>query len=153
MKFNIVLIHPQIPQNTGNIARLCAATNSVLHLIEPIGFSITDKHLKRAGLDYWEFLEVHRHKNLQTFLDNYDNTKFSFLSSKVEKIYWEHSFQDESFLIFGSETSGIPVDVMEKYHQQFMTIPQYNENVRCLNLANSVSIVLYEAIRQNKVKL
>jgi tRNA (cytidine/uridine-2'-O-)-methyltransferase len=147
--FNIVLVHPQIPQNTGNIARLCAATNSVLHLIEPLGFSLSDKHLKRAGLDYWEHLEVHRHKNIETFLENHPAEKFVFLSSKVEKVYWDHHFQDGSYLIFGSETSGIPVEVMEKFHDKFFTIPQYNENVRCLNLSNSVSIVLYEALRQS----
>lgn len=148
MAFNIVLVQPQIPQNTGNISRLCAATNSVLHLIEPLGFALTDKYLKRAGLDYWEYLEVHRHKNLDIFLENHDNAKFVFLSSKVEKVYWEHKYQENSYLIFGSETSGVPAEVMKRYCDKFFTIPQYNEKVRCLNLSNSVSIVLYEALRQ-----
>ncbi len=150
MAFNIVLVNPQIPQNTGNIARLCAATNTILHLIEPLGFSLTDKYLKRAGLDYWEYLEVKRHINLETFLNNFDNSKFVFLSSKVEKPYWDFNFQDGMFLIFGSETSGIPADIMEKYQEKCLTIPQSNENVRCLNLSSSASIVLYEAIRQIK---
>jgi tRNA (cytidine/uridine-2'-O-)-methyltransferase len=147
-KFNIVLVHPQIPQNTGNISRLCAATGSALHLVEPLGFALTDRHLKRAGLDYWEYLEVHRHNNLETFLENFPAEKFVFLSSKVKKVYWDHKYREGSYLIFGSETSGIPAPVMEKYYERFYTIPQYNDKVRCLNLANSVSIVLYEALRQ-----
>jgi tRNA (cytidine/uridine-2'-O-)-methyltransferase len=148
MKFNIVLVHPQIPQNTGNISRLCVATNSKLHLVEPMGFHITDKLLKRAGLDYWEFLDLERHSSLEKFLEKYSNERFIFLSSKVNKIYYDFSFKDGDFLIFGSETSGIPKEVHEKYSENFYTIPQFNNNVRCLNLSNSVSIVLYEAIRQ-----
>ncbi|GIW21737.1 MAG: putative tRNA (cytidine(34)-2'-O)-methyltransferase [Candidatus Sericytochromatia bacterium] len=148
MKFNIVLVYPQIPQNTGNIARLCAVTNSKLHLVEPMGFHITDKLLKRAGLDYWDFLDIERHSSLKTFFEKYSNKRMIFLSSKVKKIYYNYKFQNGDFLIFGSETSGLPQEVHEKYSENFYTIPQFNENVRCLNLSNSVSIVLYEAIRQ-----
>lgn len=151
MSFNIVLVNPQIPPNTGNISRLCAATKSILHLIKPMGFSLDDKKMKRAGLDYWDFLEIHIHENIDEFLNKYDNTKFIFLSSKVEKVYWDHNFSDGDFLIFGSETSGLPHYVMEKYNDNMCTIPQYNDHVRCLNLSNSVSIVLYEALRQTKL--
>lgn len=150
MFFNIVLVSPQIPQNTGNIARLAAATKSVLHLIEPIGFSLSDKYMKRAGLDYWEHLEIHRHLNFASFEKIANMERGFFLSSKVEKPYWENNYQKGDFLIFGSETKGIDQEIMEKYQKQSLTIPQYNDHVRCLNLANSVSIVLYEAIRQNR---
>ena len=151
MPFNIVLVSPQIPPNTGNIARLCAATNSTLHLIKPLGFAIDDKKMKRAGLDYWDILNVQIHEDIDEFIQKYDNSKFIFLSSKVEKIYWDYNFQDGDFLIFGSETTGLPPDIMEKFKDQMLTIPQYEDHVRCLNLSNSVSIVLYEAIRQIKL--
>lgn len=148
MKFNIVLVHPQIPQNTGNISRLCAVTNSKLHLVEPMGFYITDKLLKRAGLDYWDFLDLERHSSIEKFLEKYSDKRLIFLSSKVDKVYYDYKFEDGDFLIFGSETTGIPKEVHEQYSENFYTIPQFNDNVRCLNLSNSVSIVLYEAIRQ-----
>lgn len=148
MQFNIVLVNPQIPPNTGNVARLCAATKSKLHLIKPMGFEIDDKKMKRAGLDYWDFLDVEIHENIDDFVKKYDNEKFIFLSSKVKKKYWDHNFKDGDFLIFGSETKGLPKDIMDKFKDQMLNIPQYEEHVRCLNLSNSVSIVLYEAIRQ-----
>ncbi len=146
-----MLVTPQIPPNTGNIVRLCAATGSILHLLKPLGFSIDDRYLKRAGLDYWEHVEIKTHENIDSFLQEADPNKFVFLSSKVEKKYWDHKFQDGDYLIFGSETTGIPQYVSEKYPEKFYTIPQYNDHVRCLNLSNSVSIVLYEAIRQNNL--
>jgi tRNA (cytidine/uridine-2'-O-)-methyltransferase len=148
MALNVVLVTPQIPQNTGNIARLCAVTNANLHLIEPLGFVITDKHLKRAGLDYWEHINVIRHKSLEYFLENHDTSRMFFLSSKVKKSYWSTEFKDGDYLVFGSETTGIPIEVREKYFDNFLTIPQFNEETRCLNLSNSVGIVLYEALRQ-----
>lgn len=151
MQFNIVLVNPQIPPNTGNVARLCAATKSKLHLIKPMGFEIDDKKMKRAGLDYWGFLDVEIHEDIQDFIKKYDNTKFVFLSSKVEKKYWDYNFKDGDFIIFGSETKGLPKEVMDKFKNQMLNIPQYEEHVRCLNLSNSVSIVLYEAIRQIKL--
>ena len=148
MQFNIVLVNPQIPPNTGNVARLCAATKSKLHLVKPMGFEIDDKKMKRAGLDYWDFLDVEIHENIDDFIRKYDNEKFIFLSSKVKKKYWDHNFKDGDFLIFGSETKGLPKEIMDKFKDQMLNIPQYEEHVRCLNLSNSVSIVLYEAIRQ-----
>ncbi|MFN8671385.1 MAG: tRNA (cytidine(34)-2'-O)-methyltransferase [Candidatus Sericytochromatia bacterium] len=152
MTVNIVLYSPQIPQNTGNISRLCALTNSILHLIDPLGFSLMDKQLKRAGLDYWDYLEIKRHKNIETFLESVDRNKIFFLSSKVEKSYWEESFQDDCYLIFGSESSGLPEIIMNDYKDRMLTIPQFNPKVRCHNLSNSVSIVLYEALRQINFK-
>ncbi|MFN4152557.1 MAG: tRNA (cytidine(34)-2'-O)-methyltransferase, partial [Candidatus Sericytochromatia bacterium] len=142
MALNVVLVTPQIPQNTGNIARLCAVTNANLHLIEPLGFVITDKHLKRAGLDYWEHINVIKHKSLEYFLENHDTSRMFFLSSKVKKSYWSTEFKDGDYLVFGSETTGIPIEVREKYFDNFLTIPQFNEETRCLNLSNSVGIVL-----------
>lgn len=153
MAFNIVLVTPQIPQNTGNISRLCAVSNARLHLIEPIGFSLMDKQLRRAGLDYWDYLEIKRHKNFDTFLESSNTERMFFLSSKVEKPYWNEKFLDEDYLIFGSETSGIPEEITTKYLDKFLTIPQANKNVRCLNLSTSVGIVLYEAIRQNNFNI
>lgn len=151
MAFNIVLVHPQIPPNTGNVSRLCAATKSILHLVKPMGFSLDDKKMKRAGLDYWEFLDIHIYENIKEFLEKNDNSKFIFLSSKVDKVYWDYKFQDGDFLIFGSETTGLPNNIMEEFKEKMYTIPQYNDHVRCLNLSNSVSLVLYEAIRQVKL--
>ncbi|MFN8576877.1 MAG: tRNA (uridine(34)/cytosine(34)/5-carboxymethylaminomethyluridine(34)-2'-O)-methyltransferase TrmL [Candidatus Sericytochromatia bacterium] len=150
MAFNIVLVNPQIPPNTGNISRLCAATKSILHIVKPIGFSLDDRYMKRAGLDYWEFLKMCIYENIEEFVEKNDNSKFIFLSSKVDKVYWDYEFKDGDFLIFGSETKGLPEYIMEKFKEQMYTIPQYNDHVRCLNLSNSVSIVLYEAIRQTK---
>lgn len=151
MAFNIVLVHPQIPPNTGNVSRLCAATKSILHLVKPMGFSLDDKKMKRAGLDYWEFLDIHIYENIKEFLEKNDNSKFIFLSSKADKVYWDYKFQDGDFLIFGSETTGLPNNIMEEFKEKMYTIPQYNDHVRCLNLSNSVSLVLYEAIRQVKL--
>jgi len=109
--------------------------------------------MKRAGLDYWEHLEIHRHLNFANFEKIANMERAVFLSSKVEKPYWENNYQKGDFLIFGSETKGIDQEVMEKYQKQSLTIPQYNDHVRCLNLANSASIVLYEAIRQNREEM
>ena len=148
MAFNIVLVHPLIPQNTGNIGRLCLATNSVLHLVEPLGFELTDRYLNRAGLDYWKNVEVYRYKNYNTFLEKFPCGNFIYLSSKAEKTYWNYPFKDGDFLVFGCETTGLPDEITNKHPDTCLTIPQFNSRVRCLNLANSVSIVLYEAIRQ-----
>lgn len=148
MTINVVLYSPQIPQNTGNIARLCAVTSTVLHLIDPLGFSMIDPKLKRAGLDYWNFLEIKRHKNMLSFLESVDREKIFFLSSKVKKTYWETNFMDDCYIIFGNETSGLPEEIMIDYEDRMITIPQFNSNVRCLNLSNSASIVLYEVLRQ-----
>lgn len=148
MTINVVLYSPQIPQNTGNIARLCAVTSSVLHLIDPLGFSMIDPKLKRAGLDYWDFLEIKRHKSMNAFLESVDREKIFFLSSKVKKTYWETKFMDDCYIIFGNETAGLPEEIMLSYADRMITIPQFNTDVRCLNLSNSASIVLYEVLRQ-----
>ncbi len=145
---NILLFQPQIPQNTGNIVRTCAVTGSKLFLVKPLGFSVTNRSLKRAGLDYWEGVEVHFVDDLNDFLEN-SESRFFFYSSHAKKAYTEVDYEPEDFLIFGSETSGLPQTFWEKWPEHFYTIPKRKET-RCLNLANAVSIVLYEAWRQQK---
>lgn len=145
---NILLFQPQIPQNTGNIVRTCAVTGSKLFLVKPLGFSVTNRWLKRAGLDYWEGVEVHFIDDLNDFLEN-SESRFFFYSSHAKKAYSEVDYEPEDFLIFGSETSGLPQTFWEKWPEHFYTIPKRKET-RCLNLANAVSIVLYEAWRQQK---
>lgn len=141
----IVLCQPQIPQNTGNIARTCAATATGLILVKPLGFSTSNRHLKRAGLDYWNGVHVEEKENLNFLLEELD---FCFFSSKASKFYTEKHYSNDSLLVFGSETKGIPDWVREKWPDRFFTIPMI-EGHRCLNLASSASIVLYEALRQN----
>ena len=148
--FKIVLIEPEIPQNTGTIARLCAATNSQLILVGKLGFSLSDKYLKRAGLDYWEYVNwVHIESKEEYFhsLDRSTTTPW-FLTTKTDTVYSNAQFSDNDALIFGSESKGLSNGIREKYNRQLITIPMMNHNIRSLNLANSVSIVLYEAIRQ-----
>ncbi|MCX6995236.1 MAG: tRNA (cytidine(34)-2'-O)-methyltransferase [Chlamydiae bacterium] len=140
----IVLFQPEIPQNTGNIARTCAATRTPLTLIRPLGFSISDRQLKRAGLDYWQDLEL---EILDTFIPPSSPTYF--LSSKATQYYSDVSFSPDTSLVFGSETSGLPSYFLKKYPSQFITIPMA-PGLRSLNLSNAVCIVLYEALRQNK---
>lgn len=147
----IVLFQPQIPQNTGNIVRTCSATGAKLILIRPLGFSTSSRHLKRAGLDYWDEAHVEEKEDLFTFLASQNREPF-FFSSKVTKKYTEAPFSNDSILIFGSETSGLPKACFEKWPDNFYTIPM-REEIRCLNLANSVSIVLYEALRQTHFEL
>ena len=143
---NIILFEPQIPQNTGNIVRTCAVTGAKLYLVKPLGFSVTNRWLKRAGLDYWEGVEVNFIDDLNDFLDN-TFRRFFFYSAHAANPYTEVAYEKEDFLIFGSETSGLPHAFWEKWPEQFYTIPK-REEMRCLNLANAVSIVLYEAWRQ-----
>ncbi len=145
--FHVVLFQPDIPPNTGNIARLCVATNSTLHLIKPLGFSLSDKKLKRAGLDYWKNLELEIHDSLNDFLNKYKNRRFFLSSTKAKKAYFEVDFEKGDFLIFGSETKGLPEDFLMVFSERSVNIPM-THNVRSLNLAGSVAIVLYEAIRQ-----
>lgn len=142
----IVLYRPQIPQNTGNIARTCGAANAGLILAGPLGFSLADRHMKRAGLDYWDRVEVERIESLETWLMEQDAPCF-FFSSKTQKPYTEAPFTTDSLLIFGSETEGLPEYFWGKYPERFYTIPMA-EGQRCLNLASSAAIVLYEALRQ-----
>ncbi len=157
MKINIVMVEPEIPQNTGNIARTCAATGSKLHLVKPLGFEITDKYLKRAGLDYWDKLEIEEHENLEKFLNKYgydDNKKVKknvFLAStKSQHIYSEIEYNkfDEIYILFGKETKGLPEDLLKNNIDQAIRIPM-KEGLRSLNLSNSVAIVTYEILRQN----
>jgi len=147
-RFHIVLVEPEIPPNTGSIARLCGATNSCLHLIHPLGFSTDDKHLKRAGLDYWEFVKIVHWPDFDSFLTAQDEEKLFFFTTKKKRIYTKASFQPGDFLIFGKETKGVDKSILDLYEDRCYTIPMENKNIRSLNLAMSVGIVLYEALRQ-----
>lgn len=142
----IILFHPQIPQNTGNIARTCAATNTQLVLVRPLGFSISDRQMKRAGLDYWDQVQVEAIDDLPAYLEK-ENKPCFFLSSKAKKSYAAATYPQDAILIFGSETEGLPPVLWEKYPENFYTIPMA-PGPRCLNLASSVAVVLYEALRQ-----
>ncbi len=146
---NVVLVEPKIPVNTGAIGRLCLATRSTLHLIEPLGFEINDAKLKRAGLDYWKHVRVVIHKSQGDFFDSIpDESHQVFFSTKAETIFYDHQFKAGSYLFFGSETEGLSEEVRRRNAQKIYRIPQYDDRVRSLNLANAASIVVYEAIRQ-----
>ena len=144
MALHVALIQPQIPPNTGNIARLCAATDTPLHLIEPLGFSLDDRHLKRAGLDYWDKVDLWVHPDWFTFRDAISRDRCLYFSANATRDYREAPFRPNSVLVFGSETEGMPARILEKHPEQCFRIPMEGE-VRSLNLANAVSIVLYEA--------
>ena len=151
MKLNIVLVEPEIPQNTGNIARTCAALGAKLHLVYPLGFSISEKQVKRAGLDYWDKLEIEEHLNFKSFLEKYkpeENNMF-FVTTKGKHVYSEPKFNemDEVFALFGKETKGLPEDILQKYIDKTIRIPM-REGLRSLNLSNSVAIVAYDIFRQ-----
>jgi tRNA (cytidine/uridine-2'-O-)-methyltransferase len=151
MKLNIVLVEPEIPQNTGNIARTCAALGAKLHLVYPLGFSISEKQVKRAGLDYWDKLEIEEHINFKEFLEKYkpeENNMF-FVTTKGKHVYSEpkYSKMDEVFALFGKETKGLPEDILQKYIDKTIRIPM-REGLRSLNLSNSVAIVAYDIFRQ-----
>lgn len=151
MKINIVMVEPEIPQNTGNIARTCAATGAKLHLVKPLGFSIDNKYLKRAGLDYWDKLEIEEHDNLNAFLNKYkinDNMFLASTKSKQTYVDVDYTKFDEIFILFGKETKGLPEDLIENNMKQAIRIPM-REGLRSLNLSNSVAIVVYEVLRQN----
>jgi tRNA (cytidine/uridine-2'-O-)-methyltransferase len=146
---NVVLVEPEIPQNTGSVGRLCLATGTTLHLVEPLGFEITHARLRRAGLDYWEHLKVEVHPGLEQFLEKLpkDAPKI-FLSKKAGHTLFEHEFAPGTYLFFGKETMGLPDWVINAYPTDCARIPMYDARVRSLNLANAVSIAVYEAIRQ-----
>ncbi|MDD5717414.1 MAG: tRNA (cytidine(34)-2'-O)-methyltransferase [Sulfuricurvum sp.] len=147
--FNIVLVTPQIPNNTGTIGRLCVNTGSTLHLIKPLGFDIDEKAVRRAGLDYWHKLDLHVWENFEEFLKaNPCTERFFMATTKTDRPYFDIEFQEGDFLFFGSETSGIPIEILDAYPTQTMTIPMTKEG-RSLNLAISSGIILYEAIKQN----
>lgn len=147
--FHIVLVHPQIPNNTGAIGRLCVNTDSSLHLIKPIGFDIDEKAVRRAGLDYWHKIDLHVWESIEEFMAAHPvKDRFFFATTKTDTPYFEHEFQEGDYLFFGSEISGIPSEILEAYPKQTMTIPMTKEG-RSLNLAISSGIILYEAIKQN----
>jgi tRNA (cytidine/uridine-2'-O-)-methyltransferase len=146
---NIVLVEPEIPPNTGNVARLCAATKSVLHLIEPFGFKLDDAQLKRAGMDYWRQVEWHRWKNWSEFAEKLPaGARLWFVESGGGKIYSEVKFSPDDFLIFGRETAGLPKQLLENHREQWLRISMFNDKSRSLNLSNCVALVLFEALRQ-----
>ncbi len=146
--FNLVLVEPEIPPNTGSIARLCGATDTNLHLIRPLGFSTDDKHLKRAGLDYWQHIKIFYWPGFDEFLAAQDENKLFFFTKKVDRPYTEACFRPGDYLIFGKETKGLPEDVLRYYQDRCYTIPMSNKNIRSLNLAITAGIILYEALRQ-----
>ena len=148
MPLNIVLIEPEIPNNTGNIGRLALATGSRLHLVKPFGFEIDDKRLKRAGLDYWKHLEVIYYDNVDEFFKINKNQNMVFLSSHGTKSHWDIEFTDDMFLVFGKESVGLSKGITEKHYEQLFKIPMYSNEIRSLNLANAVSIITYEGLRQ-----
>jgi len=148
-KFNIVLVEPEIPQNTGNIARLCACTGSSLYLVGKLGFSLSDKYTKRAGLDYWESVDLHKVDTLEQLQSEHKDANFYYLTTKTKAPYTDVNFKEGDFLVFGPETRGLPEELLNQNQQNCITIPMV-EGQRSLNLSNSVAIVLYEAIRQNR---
>ncbi len=145
---NIILHQPEIPANTGNIGRTCVATNTVLHLIEPLGFRLNEKEIKRAGMDYWEHLDVRRYINFEDFLEKNPGAKIYMATTKAHKSYTEVEFGPDDYIMFGKESAGIPEEILVDYEDTCIRIPMLPQ-IRSLNLSNSVSIVLYEALRQN----
>ena len=145
---NIVLLEPEIPANTGNIGRTCVASGTRLHLIEPLGFSLSEKALKRAGMDYWKDLDVTTYIDYQDFLDRNPGAKIYMATTKARKVYTEVSYEDDCYIMFGKESAGIPEEILVQNQENCIRIPMM-EKIRSLNLGNSAAIVLYEALRQN----
>jgi tRNA (cytidine/uridine-2'-O-)-methyltransferase len=148
MAFHIVLVEPEIPANTGNIARTCAATGTHLHLVRPLGFLTDDRTLKRAGLDYWHAVHVEYHDNFQEVQDKYKDGRFFYATTKAKQIYTDFTFQDGDFFVFGKETKGLPIELLEQNPATCMKMPM-TDQVRSLNLSNSAAIIVFEALRQN----
>jgi len=146
--FSVALIEPEIPQNTGNIARLCAATRAQLHVVGVTGFRLDDRAVRRAGLDYWEQVSIHRHRDLIKLHEFLPASRFLYFSTKGERTLWQHKFDRDDCLVFGPETRGLPETLLRDNWDRCLTIPMFNSKVRSLNLANAVAIVLYEALRQ-----
>ena len=144
---NIVLHEPEIPQNTGNISRTCAVTHSTLHLIKTLGFSVDDKYLKRSGLDYWQYLDVRYYENFEDFIEKNPGARIYMATTKAKQIYTDVSYSENDFIMFGKESAGIPEEILLKYKETSIRIPMYDD-LRSLNLSNSVAIILYEALRQ-----
>ena len=148
MALNIVLIEPEIPNNTGNIGRLSLASGSNLHLVKPFGFEISDARLKRAGLDYWQHLNIVIYENIDEFFNLNQGKNFVFLSSHGEKTHWSIDFEDDLFLVFGKESVGLSKNILNTNADKLYKIPLYSAHIRSLNLANAVSIVVYEGLKQ-----
>ncbi len=148
MALNIVLVEPEIPQNAGNIVRTCAVTGAKLHMVRPLGFEVSDKYLKRAGLDYWHFVDISYYDSIEEVMDKfYNGNNFYFFSTKAKQIHSDASYKDGDFLVFGKETKGLPESLLEKHYSECVRLPMMNE-CRSLNLSNSVCVGVYEALRQ-----
>lgn len=146
---HIVLVEPEIPPNTGNVARLCAATRTTLHLIEPFGFKLDDTQLKRAGMDYWQHVEWHRWKNWATFAQSTpESARLWFVESDGPRLYSDVKFSADDYIVFGRETAGLPKKLLDENHERWLRIPMFNAKARSLNLSNCVALVLFEALRQ-----
>lgn len=151
MGLNIVLLEPEIPNNTGNIGRLSLATGSTLHLIKPYGFLIDDKRVKRAGLDYWKNVDLREYESFSQFIQDKNPKSMAFFSSHGSKSYLDICYNKDTFLIFGKESVGLPLDITKQYEDHLYKIPLYSEHIRSLNLANAVSIAVYEGLRQLQI--
>jgi len=150
MAYNIVLIHPEIPNNTGNIGRLSLASGSILHLVKPFGFELSDKRVKRAGLDYWKHVDVHIYEDIDVFMKQHKDKPMVFFSSHGAKDYWSIPYEDDMFFVFGKESSGLPKELLKTHSDQLYKIPIHSDKIRSLNLANAVSIVVYEGLRNQE---
>lgn len=148
MNLNIVLFQPEIPQNTGNIARTCVLTKCKLHLIKPLGFSLDEKHLRRAGLDYWKYLDMEIYESYDELREKYKESTFYFSTTHGKKFYHEMKFKEGDFIVFGRESCGLPDEIREANAETCMRVPMINTTTRSLNLSNTVAIVAYEALRQ-----
>lgn len=146
--FHVVLVEPEIPQNTGNIVRTCAATGCTLHLVRPLGFDVSDKALKRAGLDYWHFVDIRYYDCFQELEDAHPDARFYFFTTKGRKVYSDASFAEGDFLVFGKETRGLPEELLVKHPDTCLRVPML-KNLRSLNLSNTVALAVYEGLRQN----
>ncbi|WP_195571970.1 tRNA (uridine(34)/cytosine(34)/5-carboxymethylaminomethyluridine(34)-2'-O)-methyltransferase TrmL [Paenibacillus sp. 1001270B_150601_E10] len=147
MALHIVLVEPEIPANTGNIARTCAATGIHLHLVRPLGFNTDDRTLKRAGLDYWYAVQIEYHDSFAEVMEKYAGSRFFYATTKADKYYTDFQYQDGDFFVFGKETKGLPMEIIEANRETCMKMPM-SDKVRSLNLSNSAAIVVYEALRQ-----
>lgn len=151
MALNIVLVEPEIPNNTGNIGRLSLATGANLHLVKPFGFELSDSRLKRAGLDYWQHINVIYYENISEFFKINATKKMAFLSSHGTKPFWDIPFEDDLFLVFGKESAGLDLSITEKHKELLYKIPLQSEHIRSINLANAVAVTAYEGLRQLQI--
>jgi len=147
MGFNIVLVEPEIPNNTGNIGRLSLASGSTLHLIRPLGFEISDARLKRAGLDYWQHLDVRFYESFESFMSVHEDAHFAFLSSHGSKLHYDIDYKENMFFVFGKESVGLPKELLSQNPNRLFRIPILSDHIRSLNIANAVSIIIYDGLR------